>query len=120
MWIGMYLLFVLMALGLGWVFATQILIPILTDRPLFPIFTVGRAQHEVAAARENKLVESLHGEARRLDSQSEILVVSLRKEMETLKTLLYSDGDSDQWHPTCLATIQRIEDILETFGTQTS
>jgi len=120
MWIGMYLGFILIALIGGWVFATQILIPIITDRPLLPIFTVGRAQHEVAQAREHKLVESLHGEAMRLDSQAEIMVASLRKEIERLKELLYSEGSSDQWHPTCLATIQRIEDILETFGTQTS
>ena len=120
MWIGMYLGFILIALVGGWVFTTQILIPVITDRPLLPIFTVGRAQHVVAAAREHKLVESLHGEARRLDSQAEILVASLKKEIEALKELLYSDGDSDQWHPTCLATIQRIDDILEKFGTQTS
>lgn len=120
MWVGMYLGFFLFIGVAVWVIATQLLIPVMTDRPLFPIFTVGRAQHVVAAAREHKLVESLHGEARRLDSQAEILVVSLKKEMETLKELLYSDGDSDQWHPTCLATIQRIEKILESFGTQTS
>ena len=120
MWIGMYLGFVLIALCLGWAFSTQILIPVITDRPLFPIFTVGRAQHVVAAAREHKLVESLHGEAMRLDSQAEIMVASLRKEVETLKKLLYSEGSSDQWHTTCLATIQRIEEILETFGTKTS
>lgn len=120
MWIGMYLGFFLFIGIAVWVIATQILIPVITDRPLVPFFTVGRAQHEVAAAREHKLVESLHGEARRLDSQAEIMVVSLKKEVETLKELLYSEGSSDQWHPTCLATIQRIEEVLETFGTKTS
>ncbi len=117
MWIGMLLIFVLIAAGVGWVAATQILIPVLNDRPLLPIFTVGRAQREVAAAREDKLVAILHGETDLLKSRSEVLEATVRQEVRYLKDLLAAGEkpfvDDGTWRETCQATLDRLRLAVE-------
>ena len=122
MWIGMYLFFILIVLGVGWVAATQIFIPVFTDRPLFPIFTVGKAQHQVAAAREEKLINQLYGEAHLLESRSKFLETAVRIEVDHLKNLLSIPGetpfvDDGTWRETCQATLDRLRLVIEEIDT---
>lgn len=112
MWIGMYLIFVLIALGFAWVAITQFLIPVMTDRPLLPIFTVGRAQHGVAAAREEKLIVRLHGETQLLKSKSDFLEAEIRKEVRHLTNVI-EGSDAIMWRETCQATLSRLRLAIE-------
>ena len=116
MWIGMYLIFVLIALGVGWVVATQIFIPVFTDRPLFPIFTVGRAQHDVAAAREDKLVAQLHGQEEILKSETNVLHKTVYDGLDEIQDTIeaQSDGDGEEWRVACFVIIQRLKTAIET------
>jgi hypothetical protein len=118
MWIGMYLIFVLIVLVIGWVVATQILIPVLNDRPLCPIFTVGRAQHQLAAAHETELVGRLHAETNLMQSKSKVLETAVRIEVDHLKSLLAIPGetpfvDDGTWRETCQATLSRLRLAIE-------
>lgn len=118
MWIGMYLFFILIVLFVGWVFLTQILIPMFMDRPFFPFWTVGKAQHEVAAAREEKLVAQLHGETQLLKSRSRVLESVVRIEVDHLQNLLNIPGetpfvDDGTWRETCQATLSRLRLAIE-------
>jgi len=114
MWIGMYLFFVLIALGFGWVIATQIFIPVFTDRPLFPIFTVGKAQHDVAAAREDKLISQLQGQEEILKSETNVLHKTLYDGLDEIQDTLEGAEDDGMWRNACLATIQRLKTAIET------
>lgn len=117
MWIGMYLGFFLFIGIAVWVIATQILIPVITDRPLLPIFTVGRAQHEVAAARENKLVAELHGQEEVLRSETHVLHKTLYDGLDEIQDTIEGAGDDGMWRNACLATIQRLKEAINQNGT---
>jgi hypothetical protein len=117
MWIGMYLLFILLIAVLTWAIATQILIPVATGRPILPILTVGRAQHQVAAAREHKLISTLQGQRDLLESESKALSSSVLEQCDVLRGLLKKPSPSVEWRDECVATIQRIEESIGAFDT---
>ncbi len=113
MWIGMYLIFILFVGVAGWVATTQILIPVWTERPIFPIITVGRAQHKVAAAREDKLIAELHGQEEILRSETHVLHKTLYDGLDEIQDTIEGAGDDGMWRNACLATIQRLKSAID-------
>ncbi len=120
----------LIILGVAWVAITQILIPVMADRPMFPMVRgVAKVQHEVAVAKEEVLLTKLKGQSATLKSEASLLQRTfpgkvksfriVRMECDNLSLLLNSPmSGNPQWHFSCLATFNRLKAAMDELDTQ--
>jgi len=125
MWIAINAIILSVILLVGWVVVTQILIPLMAERPIFPKFRgVAKVQHEVAEAREEVLITKLKGQKEVLRSVNTSLEGTfpgkvktfrkLRQEIDALSVLLNSpQAGNPQWHYSALASYERVRNAME-------